>query len=143
MELKGTKIFVEVDDGSNQKEKKSSTDNAAPTLLRSPHFLRHRFAERERPMCGGRYRMFAQPDVEVNGNNVDAGSASSGAQAPLHSHVGVTCDGCNCAIRGYRYKCIECPDYDLCFSCEMKKIHGDHMMLRIVKPLDVSTLLQD
>ncbi|KAG4074497.1 hypothetical protein HA402_015786 [Bradysia odoriphaga] len=135
MELKGTKIFVEVDDGSDRKEKKSAVDNAAP-MHRAPVFIRNRFAERERPMCGGRYRMFAQPDSEVNGNNVNAGSASSGAQPVLHTHVGVTCDGCNCAIRGYRYKCVECPDYDLCFSCEMKKIHGDHMMLRIVKPLD-------
>lgn len=136
MELKGTKIFVEVDDGTNRKDKKSAVDNAIPSMHRAPHFLRNRMSERERPMCGGRYRMFAQPDTEINGNNVDGGPATSGAQTPMHVHANVTCDGCNCAIRGYRYKCIECPDYDLCFSCEMKKIHGDHMMLRIVKPLE-------
>jgi len=49
-------------------------------------------------------------------------------------HVGVTCDGCENAIRGYRYKCVVCPDYDLCSCCEIKKIHPQHLMLRIPTP---------
>lgn len=32
-----------------------------------------------------------------------------------HKHI--TCDGCLTGIRGMRYKCEQCPDYDLCGSC--------------------------
>lgn len=53
-------------------------------------------------------------------------------------HTGIFCDGCNYEIRERRYKCIECGNYDLCFTCEMKKLHSHHMMVRIVEPLSVS-----
>jgi len=33
-------------------------------------------------------------------------------------HAGITCDGCKCLIvKGNRWKCTECPDYDLCDEC--------------------------
>ena len=32
-----------------------------------------------------------------------------------HKHI--SCDGCWTGIRGMRYKCEQCPDYDLCGSC--------------------------
>lgn len=32
-----------------------------------------------------------------------------------HKHI--SCDGCLTGIRGMRYKCEHCPDYDLCGSC--------------------------
>lgn len=35
-------------------------------------------------------------------------------------HVGVTCDNCDKDIHGFRYKCVTCPDYDLCGKCEAK-----------------------
>lgn len=135
MELKGTKIFVEVDDGSNASEKtpiEKSQPSGRTTLLRP---CRRSGLERGWILGDGRYR--SQNAPEINGNNIYPGAATS-PQLLLHS--GVQCDGCDTEIRGYRYKCIECPDYDLCFPCEMKKIHGEHMMIRIVKPLDVSAL---
>lgn len=42
----------------------------------------------------------------------------------------VVCDVCQKGISGYRYKCIECPDYDLCLTCEGNGNHSEHMVLR-------------
>jgi len=58
------------------------------------------------------------------GNGADAGEAGE-------EHPGVNCDGCEGPVRGYRYKCLVCPDYDLCSVCERKKIHSGHNMIRM------------
>jgi len=50
-------------------------------------------------------------------------------------HAGVTCDGCQGPVQGFRYKCMSCPDFDLCSGCETDGVHGEHNMLRMVKPL--------
>jgi len=53
-------------------------------------------------------------------------------------HRGVLCDGCGVTpIRGIRYKCAVCPDYDLCAGCEGKNVHPDHALLKI-RPLSAS-----
>ncbi|KAJ7040345.1 hypothetical protein C8F04DRAFT_948739 [Mycena alexandri] len=51
----------------------------------------------------------------------------------------VTCDGCNKTVSGVRYKCMhpECPDFDLCESCEAFPIpvHPDnHPLLKMRSP---------
>jgi hypothetical protein len=51
-----------------------------------------------------------------------------------------TCDGCDIAILGVRYKCSICPDYDLCSNCEEinaeKNFHPqNHYFLKINRPL--------
>ena len=53
-------------------------------------------------------------------------------------HIGVVCDGCSCEIFGVRYKCLVCPDYDLCSTCERKGEHVDHNMVSIRDPLAYS-----
>ena len=45
-------------------------------------------------------------------------------------HPGVICDGCDKAMVGFRYKCMVCPDFDLCGLCERKGKHPNHNMVR-------------
>ena len=50
-------------------------------------------------------------------------------------HKGVNCNECNNIIKGIRYKCGVCKNYDLCEKCE--KIYGfghNHPLLKIRKP---------
>jgi len=58
-------------------------------------------------------------------------SKTSGA-GPVHP--GVQCDGCELPVVGTRYKCVECPDYDLCQTCEDKGEHTQHVMMKISHP---------
>lgn len=55
----------------------------------------------------------------------------------IHRHI--ICDACNKNIYGFRYKCIECADFDLCFGCEGKGLHPEHYMLRIAEPTQWSS----
>lgn len=50
-------------------------------------------------------------------------------------HPDVVCDCCDELIFGFRYKCTECYNFDLCMACEGKMRHQDHVMLRIPSPL--------
>lgn len=49
-------------------------------------------------------------------------------------HVGVTCDQCNAKVRGSRYKCLICTDYDLCEVCERTGHHPEHALMRMGTP---------
>jgi hypothetical protein len=55
------------------------------------------------------------------------------AKGPLVEHVAVECDGCGVApIKGIRYKCAVCKDFDYCAKCEASLGH-DHPFLKIRK----------
>ena len=57
------------------------------------------------------------------------------ADAPGPLHYGVRCDGCDGEVRGIRYKCLNCPDYDLCNKCKATGMHSEHEMVTINHPL--------
>ncbi|ETO00357.1 hypothetical protein RFI_37090 [Reticulomyxa filosa] len=57
-------------------------------------------------------------------------------------HLNVKCDMCGaCPIRGIRYKCSVCGNYDLCEGCEASgKHHVTHPMVKITRPLCQRTM---
>jgi len=55
---------------------------------------------------------------------------------PADAHVGVRCDGCQVSpIRGIRWKCTVCPDYDLCERCDKEGVHREHTFQKIAEPV--------
>lgn len=55
------------------------------------------------------------------------------------SHPGVVCDVCDSNIHGFRFKCIQCPNYDLCMDCLTLGYHSEHYMVRMPEPLEWSS----
>ncbi|OZJ06842.1 hypothetical protein BZG36_00182 [Bifiguratus adelaidae] len=55
-----------------------------------------------------------------------------------YMHRGITCNKCNKSpIRGVRYKCVNCDDFDLCEACESNKFFHNqtHLFLKIRIPI--------
>ncbi|KAK7485606.1 hypothetical protein BaRGS_00023181 [Batillaria attramentaria] len=75
---------------------------------------------------------------EGSSTDQDSGATASGDSTKDEKekvfHPGVVCDGCEGSIYGPRYKCIVCPDYDLCSTCEQKGIHPEHDKFKITHP---------
>lgn len=51
-------------------------------------------------------------------------------------HPNITCDNCEKEVRGIRYKCSNCLDYDLCSDCEkLPNVHDEeHSFIKMKKP---------
>ncbi|KII93412.1 hypothetical protein PLICRDRAFT_26637 [Plicaturopsis crispa FD-325 SS-3] len=77
------------------------------------------------------------------------GPTSLNPPLPSDVHTGIRCDACNaCPIKGIRYKCACCPDYDLCSACVAQGqrqahnmhhygVNGAHHFVEIEKPQPV------
>ncbi|RIA80248.1 hypothetical protein C1645_792940 [Glomus cerebriforme] len=53
-------------------------------------------------------------------------------------HPGIRCDGCHKPINGIRFKCGNCPDFDLCGNCEaspLKKHDPNHVFIKFKRPV--------
>merc|ERR1712209_111996 len=59
---------------------------------------------------------------------------NSGMARSAQVHWGVVCDGCDGPVVGPRHKCLVCPDYDLCATCEARGLHSHHKMIRLPAP---------
>jgi len=66
-------------------------------------------------------------------------SINSAGAGEDNLHLGVICDSCDGEVRGSRYKCTKCPDYDLCANCSTAGHHTEHVMIRIpYEPLNTA-----
>lgn len=69
--------------------------------------------------------------------------ARKGACTLAHSeiegyiHRSITCNHCNTSpVRGIRYKCANCPDFDLCEGCEGLGVHlSNHVFIKVRIPV--------
>ena len=71
--------------------------------------------------------------IEIERRKLDDDDESNNA---IHNFV--KCDGCGmCPIKGDRYKCSVCDNFDYCSACEKKnKDKHNHPFLKIYKPLE-------
>ena len=62
--------------------------------------------------------------------------AEEQARRDGYLHRGVSCNSCNASpIRGIRYRCANCADYDLCEQCETMQVHPrTHIFYKIRIP---------
>ena len=62
--------------------------------------------------------------------------AEDKARRDGYVHRGVTCNSCDMMpIRGIRYRCSNCLDYDLCETCEAQQVHyKTHLMYKVRIP---------
>ena len=78
--------------------------------------------------------------VELQGPTVSTpGTALTNKQGNCQGkiHLGVACNRCRVSIRGFRYKCFQCPDFNLCGKCETAGVHPEHSMIRVAGALVV------
>ncbi|XP_077292687.1 refractory to sigma P [Arctopsyche grandis] len=70
---------------------------------------------------------------DPGGNGASPSRKRASESSPEHPNI--QCDVCNGAIVGFRYKCVVCPDFDLCQACESNCNHPEHFMIRIPIPI--------
>lgn len=90
------------------------------------------------------FLMAARSSMPLRADTVAAPGPGPGADAQLGQpnapqralHEGVSCDMCKVSpIPGTRYKCGNCPNYDLCMWCEA--IEGRHVATHVFIKIDV------
>ncbi|KAI8391834.1 uncharacterized protein BYT42DRAFT_558220 [Radiomyces spectabilis] len=78
----------------------------------------------------------AAPSTNVPSTVPSTAPSDPGAAAPMHEHV--VCNNCRRLVKGVRYKCGHCANYDLCEHCEPQSpsIHDRwHVFLKIRYPI--------
>merc|ERR1711963_1275075 len=80
-------------------------------------------------LTGPVYKLKAKVADKAN----DEGHPGMARRGQAHHH-GVVCDGCDGPVVGPRHKCLVCPDYDLCATCEARGLHAHHKMIRLPAP---------
>lgn len=69
--------------------------------------------------------------------------AQAEANRKAYEHRGIHCDECGeTPIRGVRWHCMNCPDWDLCSACEANTNHqSNHIFVKIRVPFPVLSRL--
>ena len=74
-----------------------------------------------------------EPDAPNDRNEPDPSAHEEYLRdPPLHQNI--SCDWCQSRVRGRRYKCLQCPDFDLCATCFGKELHAHHVFVLVRTP---------
>jgi next-to-BRCA1 protein 1 len=93
-----------------------------------------------RPLIGFRHKCLTCPDYDLCSGCRPKTTHCHQAMTIIGStdmssrevHQRAGCDGCSMnPIVGFRFKCLVCPDYDLCSLCKFNSIHSQHDMQRM------------
>lgn len=113
----------------NLKDVQGHKDESAPRTSNYP-VLSNPFTEEAKGMAEINERM-------EHATITDMPRIAQSTIETLPVHERIICDGCEMTpIRGDRYKCIICPNYDLCSNCNAKGIHAEHSLMKINAPFD-------
>jgi len=107
LEQNVNKIFAETNEETMRTPSNQSLQNSIPTVSTPPGF-----------------------------SNLEAKSSSVIEEIRRIHHDGILCDVCDKEVYGFRYKCLDCEEFDMCMDCEPKQIHKEHLLLRITNPID-------
>ncbi|KAG9686798.1 hypothetical protein KCU95_g11413, partial [Aureobasidium melanogenum] len=91
----------------------------------------------------------AMTETAANSDHDDDGEPAQGIKAvvyhiaeektmrQLYVHTGIRCEQCGqCPILGVRWHCNNCPDFDLCSTCEAQPLHPKtHVFTKIKIPI--------
>ena len=124
-----TRAFVEYDDST------TNTSRAHSPTLQDSGMRFNSTAGRRR----ARSLHIDNNEKEDRGNNLKSMLyyiAEEQAKQDGYVHRGVSCDSCDIKpIRGVRWCCANCPDYDLCSDCEAVNIHPvTHIFYKVKVP---------
>ncbi|SGY47655.1 BQ5605_C001g00555 [Microbotryum silenes-dioicae] len=97
---------------------------------RDAHDMSHVFAQIVRPG--------AAPAVVTVRSQSTAGAPTSSSIYNADAQHPATCDRCQGSIRGVRFKCLQCPDWDACSAChdglKLNDVHPGHSFVPIYDP---------
>ena len=82
------------------------------------------------------FKVYVAKTIKDDDTSSSSSSSSEDEKKEKSVHYGVTCDGCQGHVVGTRFKCMICPDYDLCSTCESKGVHKEteHKFTKIAFP---------
>ena len=82
--------------------------------------------------------LHAFAEIRFPGDKHHETTRGSTRQPPPARHA-ATCNLCDKTIFGARYKCLECPDFDLdseCYDTNVRALHPGHKFVRLQSPRD-------
>merc|ERR550514_785495 len=98
------------------------------------------FQRSDRGTAVHRHTSWRQVRTDCIGDVVDS---FYGQTAPCGQHRGVACDGCEMTpILGIRFRCEQCPDYDLCGTCHARcgDLHNPSHTFQALQVVDAASV---
>ena len=104
--------------------------------------VKNKIKEVEPSLCQAIYESVKNQLKEEISSNIKNNNIISKTNEVIHKNI--KCNNCNnnCDIKGVRYKCSKCDNYNLCSKCEALNVHDfNHILIKIQIPIIVENEL--